>query len=83
MVWEAHRTHAYQRAARAAGSHSAVVVRISACNIGLIGAAVLAVTAPVAGLAVAATCVAVLMWDLERLAKGGIDVQSATFDLRR
>jgi UDP-N-acetylmuramyl pentapeptide phosphotransferase/UDP-N-acetylglucosamine-1-phosphate transferase len=82
-VWEAHRTHAYQRAARAAGSHSAVVLRIAACNAVLIGAAVVAVAYPWTGLIAGAVSVGALMWDLERLADTGTDVQPATIDLRR
>lgn len=81
-VWEAHRTHAYQRAARAAGSHSAVVVRIAACNLVLIGAAVLAVGFPITGLAVAGASVGVLMWSLERMARAG-EGCPATISLRR
>ena len=82
-VWEAHRSHAYQRAARAVVSHSAVVLRIGACNIVLIGAAVLAVGYPVFGLAVAVVSVGALMWELERLAASGIMTQPAAIDLRR
>jgi UDP-N-acetylmuramyl pentapeptide phosphotransferase/UDP-N-acetylglucosamine-1-phosphate transferase len=82
-VWEAHRTHAYQRAARAAGSHSAVVLRIAACNAVLIGAAVVAVAHPWTGLIAGAVSVGALLWDLERLADTGTDVQPAETDLRR
>lgn len=67
-VWEAHRTHAYQRAARTAGSHSAVVLKIAACNAVLIGAAVVAVTSPLSGLVLAGLSVTALMWTLERMA---------------
>ena len=67
-VWQAHREHAYQRAARAVGSHSAVVIRISACNMVLVASALLALRAPLLGLIAAATAVTVLMWMLESLA---------------
>ncbi|MEQ1697045.1 MAG: glycosyltransferase family 4 protein [Hyphomicrobiaceae bacterium] len=82
-VWEPHRTHAYQRAARTAGSHSAVAVRVGGCNLVLIGAAVVAVASPMAGLAVAAVSVAALMWTLERMASDGADSQPAAARLRR
>lgn len=82
-VWEAHRTHTYQRAARAAGSHSAVVVRVAACNALLIGAAVVAVTSPVSGVTLAVVSVGALMWTLERMAEAGTDAQPAAIDLRR
>lgn len=39
--WEAHRTHFYQRAAQAAGRHDVVVLKIAACNVVLIGIAML------------------------------------------
>ena len=31
-IWEAHKTHFYQRAAQAAGRHDVVVLKIAACN---------------------------------------------------
>lgn len=68
--WEPHRSHAYQRAARGLGSHSAVVKRIALCNLGLIGAAVLALSQPLAGLAIAIAAVGALMFSLERAARG-------------
>jgi UDP-N-acetylmuramyl pentapeptide phosphotransferase/UDP-N-acetylglucosamine-1-phosphate transferase len=67
-VWQAHRSHAYQRAARAAGAHDKVVLRIAAANAVLVVAAVLAVRQPLAGLALAVAIVALLMWRLEQLA---------------
>lgn len=65
--WEAHREHAYQRAARALGSHSAVVVRVAACNGVLIGAAFVAVTLPVVGLGIGICAVAVLLFWMEQV----------------
>jgi len=56
-VWQAHREHFYQRAARAAGRHDAVVLRVAALDVGLIGLAVLTVLAgsgPIQAAAVAA-----------------------------
>lgn len=67
-VWQPHRTHVYQRAARAVGSHAAVVVRIAVCNAVLIAAALVAVHRPVLGLIAGAVAVFALMRDLERLA---------------
>jgi len=67
-VWHAHREHAYQRAARALGSHSAVVLRITACNCVLIGAAVLALAMPLTGLGLAAAAVFLLLRHLEAIA---------------
>lgn len=69
-VWQAHRRHAYQRAAAALRSHSAVVVRIAACNVVLVAAAVLALAAPLLALLAAAMAVGVLMWQLEAIASG-------------
>lgn len=66
-IWQPHRSHTYQRAARALGSHSAVVWRIIACNLVLIAAAVAALEAPVASLIIAVSTVAVLMWHLESI----------------
>jgi UDP-N-acetylmuramyl pentapeptide phosphotransferase/UDP-N-acetylglucosamine-1-phosphate transferase len=66
-----HREHAYQRAARASGSHSAVVVRIAACNMVLVAAALLALRAPWLGLLAAILAVAALLWQLEDMAENG------------
>ena len=67
-VWQAHRDHAYQRAARAVGSHSAVVIRIAGCNMVLAASALLALRAPLLGLIAAGTAVAIIMRMLESLA---------------
>jgi UDP-N-acetylmuramyl pentapeptide phosphotransferase/UDP-N-acetylglucosamine-1-phosphate transferase len=69
-IWQAHRTHTYQRAALAAGSHSAIVLRIAACNGALIGCALLALSAPALALMLASAAVALLMWHLETIAAG-------------
>lgn len=78
-VWEAHRSHAYQRAAAKIGSHLAVVARIVIADAALIGAAMLSVSAPFWALIVAAVIVAVLMLDLESAA----DIRSSGSDRRR
>jgi UDP-N-acetylmuramyl pentapeptide phosphotransferase/UDP-N-acetylglucosamine-1-phosphate transferase len=67
-IWLPHRQHAYQRAARALGSHSAVVLRVAACNVVLIGAAKVAVTSPWIGVTLAILSVGVLMAWLEQAA---------------
>jgi len=62
-IWEPHRTHFYQRAARAAGSHSLVVKGVIAANAVLVGLAVLAFSMPATALAMAAlTVAALLLW---------------------
>ncbi len=66
--WDAHRTHFYQRAAAAIGSHSQVVQRIVICNGVLVIAAVLAVTAPWLACAIAVAAVGALLFSLERAA---------------
>jgi UDP-N-acetylmuramyl pentapeptide phosphotransferase/UDP-N-acetylglucosamine-1-phosphate transferase len=75
--WDAHREHAYQRAARALGSHSAVVMRVAACNVVLIGAAFVAVTLPVVGLGIGICAVALLLFWLEQAAARGTGVTAA------
>lgn len=67
--WEPHRSHAYQRAARGLGSHSAVVLRIALCNLVLVGAAVLALSQPVTALGIAGLAVAALIASLEHAAR--------------
>ena len=67
--WEPHRSHFYQRAAVALGSHAAVVTRVSMCNAVLILAAVLALRAPLLASAIAAAAVAALLINLERAAR--------------
>ncbi|MDX2289419.1 MAG: glycosyltransferase family 4 protein [Hyphomicrobiaceae bacterium] len=62
-VWEAHRRHAYQRAAKSLGSHAVVVRRVAACNVALVGCAVLALSRPVMALGLALVAVgALLAW---------------------
>ncbi len=68
-IWEAHKTHFYQRAAQGLKAHMPVVLRISIANALLIGAALLSVTRPWLALALAAAIVAGLLIALERAAK--------------
>lgn len=65
-IWEAHKAHAYQRAAQAFGAHLPVVWRVSAANTSLIAAALWSVALPLPGLASAAVVLAVLFWMLAR-----------------
>jgi UDP-N-acetylmuramyl pentapeptide phosphotransferase/UDP-N-acetylglucosamine-1-phosphate transferase len=74
--WQAHRSHAYQRAALRVGSHSNIVLRITLCNAVLILAAVAAVRWPVIGSGVAVGAVALLMVDLERIAATGVTTRA-------
>lgn len=67
--WEAHRSHAYQRAAIALNSHLAVVARVTLANVLLIAAAYLAVTRPLAGGLCAAVILIVLFANLNRAAR--------------
>jgi UDP-N-acetylmuramyl pentapeptide phosphotransferase/UDP-N-acetylglucosamine-1-phosphate transferase len=64
-VWQAHRTHAYQRAARAIGSHDRIVFEIAVCNGVLVACALAAIQSPWLGLAMAAWAVALLLARLE------------------
>lgn len=60
-IWEPHRSHFYQRSARAVGSHAVVVRRVAICNGILVGLAVLALSMPVTAFALAVVTVAVLL----------------------
>jgi len=59
-IWEAHKSHAYQRAAQAFGAHLPVVWRVSAANTSLIAAALWSVALPLPGLFAAAAVLALL-----------------------
>jgi UDP-N-acetylmuramyl pentapeptide phosphotransferase/UDP-N-acetylglucosamine-1-phosphate transferase len=58
-VWQAHREHFYQIAAQRLGRHDRVVWRIIATNIGLIGAAAIAVNQPLTGILAGGIIVAI------------------------
>lgn len=64
--WQAHRSHAYQRAARAIGAHLPVVAWISLANALLIVAALASVSHPAAAIVAAVAILAALMLKLER-----------------
>ncbi len=69
--WQAHRSHAYQRAAVALGSHAPVVVRIGALNVALVALAVLAIRYPESGwipLVAGFGLTISLLWYFERVA---------------
>lgn len=70
-VWQAHRQHFYQRAVQGGKSHAQVSRAILACNLALIGCAVVAVTLSAwAGLAAAVAAVAVLLGILQAWSRG-------------
>jgi UDP-N-acetylmuramyl pentapeptide phosphotransferase/UDP-N-acetylglucosamine-1-phosphate transferase len=68
--WEAHRSHFYQRAVLGGASPAAVVWRVNAANAVLIGLSLASLRYPAIALAGAAAVVAVLLIDLEGLARG-------------
>jgi UDP-N-acetylmuramyl pentapeptide phosphotransferase/UDP-N-acetylglucosamine-1-phosphate transferase len=59
--WQPHCKHFYQRAAQAAGRHDTIVLWIVIADIGLIGAALLAVAKSAVGLVLAVLIVAILL----------------------
>ena len=63
-IWRAHKGHFYQRALAPDGNHAAVALSILAGNLGLVGAAVLAVWRPVPALALGAAIAAALLLKL-------------------
>lgn len=67
-IWEPHRSHFYQHAARAAGSHSLVVKGVVGANCVLVGLAVMALHMPLIALALAALTVAALLTWMQVLA---------------
>lgn len=67
--WHAHRQHAYQRAALAAGRHDGVVRQVTVCNVALIVYAVLSLVYPWFALVLAAASVAILFRNLEGMAR--------------
>jgi UDP-N-acetylmuramyl pentapeptide phosphotransferase/UDP-N-acetylglucosamine-1-phosphate transferase len=72
--WKAHREHAYQRAVLGGLSHDAVVIRIVAVNVLLIGLALLSVRHPGPALALAALTVLSLISILYTVAASGVPV---------
>ena len=69
-LWQAHRTHFYQRAVQGAATPPMVVGRITVANLCLIALAIYARSAPVSALIAAAAVVLVLLGALSELAKG-------------
>lgn len=67
--WKPHRQHAYQRAVLGGTRPSAVVLRTAIANVALIALALLSIASPVLALAGAAGVVAVLLLNLESLAR--------------
>ena len=66
-IWQPHRQHFYQIAARGLGRHDYAVYGIIACNIGLFGSALLALPHPFTGLASAIVIVAILLGWLHKV----------------
>jgi len=75
-IWEPHRTHFYQRAARAVESHAVVVRRVALCNAILVGLAVLALSMPVTAFALAILTVGALLFWME-IASGTVVASEA------
>lgn len=67
-IWQAHRQHFYQRSALGAGRHDAIVFRMIAANIVLIGLSLLALSQPIPALGGAVLVVALLLWNMHKLA---------------
>ena len=69
-VWQAHRSHFYQRAALGFGNHAAVTLRVLALNACLVGIAGLAAIAPSLGsyclIAAGGSC-ALMLWYFQRI----------------
>ncbi|HLZ65434.1 MAG TPA: glycosyltransferase family 4 protein [Aliidongia sp.] len=65
-IWRAHREHFYQRAVQAGLGHGAVVLRILAANLLLIGLAVLGLEWPWVAVVLAFVVVGGLLWELGR-----------------
>jgi len=64
-VWQAHRSHFYQRALGSDGNHAAVALIVLAGDIALIGAAVVAISEPAFGVALGALFTAGLLFTLD------------------
>jgi UDP-N-acetylmuramyl pentapeptide phosphotransferase/UDP-N-acetylglucosamine-1-phosphate transferase len=67
--WEAHRGHFYQRAVLGGASPAAVVWRVTAANVALLGLSLASLRYPAVALAGAAAVVAALLIELEGLAR--------------
>ena len=65
-IWQAHREHFYQRAVQRGLRHSDVVLRIAACNLVLVAAAVASESHPLAAGGTAVAAVGILLWWLRR-----------------
>lgn len=67
-IWQAHRQHFYQRAARGVGAHAPVARAVVLANLALLGLAAFSVSQPWPALAGAALVVAALLVRLRRMA---------------
>jgi UDP-N-acetylmuramyl pentapeptide phosphotransferase/UDP-N-acetylglucosamine-1-phosphate transferase len=70
-VWQAHRSHFYQRAGLALKSHEAVVQRFVLANLALVACAWLSLERPLTGLGLGLLAVAALLLRLQLIAKRG------------
>ena len=68
-IWRAHKTHFFQRAAMAVGSHAFIVAKISAANLGLFMLAVLSLSYPVLAATGGVVVLILLLIVLQKLAK--------------
>lgn len=68
-IWQAHRQHFYQTAAAGIKRHDKVVYRILTADVGLVAAAIVAVTNPGMGLILAIALVGVLLHELHKLSR--------------
>jgi UDP-N-acetylmuramyl pentapeptide phosphotransferase/UDP-N-acetylglucosamine-1-phosphate transferase len=64
--WEAHRSHFYQRAAAAWGSHMAVVGAVAVLDLALIACAAASIAAPWFALAAAGICLGIALYTLNK-----------------
>jgi UDP-N-acetylmuramyl pentapeptide phosphotransferase/UDP-N-acetylglucosamine-1-phosphate transferase len=67
-IWQAHRQHFYQRAARGLGRHDFVVLWVVTANLLLIAAALVSLFQPWAGLGLAVGIVALLLYKMHKSA---------------
>lgn len=69
-IWQAHREHFYQKAARGCGSHAAAMKPVIAANLVLVALAAWSLSQPWPALAAAVATVAALLLALTRMARG-------------
>lgn len=75
-IWQAHRSHFYQRSARGVSSHAIVVRRVAACNGVLIALAVLALSMPATAFCLAVLSVAILLVWMQVAADANVAIEA-------